>query len=139
MEGLDALKRMDLCLYGGSVMPDEVGNKLVKGGVRLVGHIGSTEMGQVSVSGVGYSQRVCSLLIRLCWGCLSKKLMTSFRDFETDKEWNYFRTLGPKAIKNINSFLVFEERDGEGSGTRYEMVVKNGWPAMVGCYLSNFG
>ena len=47
---MEILKGMKLCLYGGSVMPDEVGDKLVEQGVRLVGHIGSTEMGQVRAS-----------------------------------------------------------------------------------------
>lgn len=47
-EGLALLKTFELCLYGGSPMPDELGNKLVEEGVKIVGHIGSTEMGQVS-------------------------------------------------------------------------------------------
>jgi acyl-CoA synthetase (AMP-forming)/AMP-acid ligase II len=41
-EGIALLRRYELCLYGGSVMPDEVGNRLVENGVKLVGHIGST-------------------------------------------------------------------------------------------------
>lgn len=46
--GIEILKKFKLCLYGGSPMPDELGDKLVSEGVRLAGHIGSTEMGQVS-------------------------------------------------------------------------------------------
>lgn len=41
-EGIALLRQYDLCLYGGSVMPDEVGDRLVENGVKLVGHIGST-------------------------------------------------------------------------------------------------
>lgn len=76
--------------------------------------------------------------------------MTSFRDYENDKGWNWFRTKGPYAVKNIDKFSTFEHRDGD----RYEMVrryedtapderliirnfpqvVKKGWPTMT---LSN--
>lgn len=57
--------------------------------------------------------------------------MTTFREFETDKAWNYFRTTGPLAVKNIEHFIDFEYRDGEGKHARYECIVKKGWPSMV--------
>ncbi|KAK1856583.1 male sterility protein [Colletotrichum chrysophilum] len=63
--GIEALKKLKLVLYGGSSCPDDLGDRLVKEGVYLVGHYGATEMGQ---------------------------LMTSFRE-PGDKYWNYMRPL----------------------------------------------
>lgn len=63
--GISILKQCKLVLYGGSSCPDDLGDRLVKAGVHLVGHYGATEMGQ---------------------------LMTSFRSPE-DKAWNYMRPL----------------------------------------------
>ncbi|KAH8667011.1 male sterility protein [Xylariales sp. PMI_506] len=64
-EGIAALQKCKLVLYGGSSCPDDLGDMLVENGVYLVGHYGATEMGQ---------------------------LMTSFRD-PSDKAWNYVRPL----------------------------------------------
>ena len=71
-EGIRALAKCKLVLFGGSSCPDELGDKLVEAGVHLVGHYGATEMGQ---------------------------LMTSFRD-QSDKAWNYMRPL-PSAFKYL--------------------------------------
>lgn len=57
--------------------------------------------------------------------------MTSFRDFDNDKEWNYFRSEGPYAVKNVDKFITFEPRDGEGANERFELIVKDGWPTKV--------
>ncbi|OAA67965.1 nonribosomal peptide synthetase-like protein [Niveomyces insectorum RCEF 264] len=62
--GIDALRRLQLVLFGGSGCPDELGDRLVAAGVYLAGHYGATEMGQ---------------------------LMTSFRDPATDTDWAYMR------------------------------------------------
>ncbi|GAA5892683.1 hypothetical protein JCM6882_000555 [Rhodosporidiobolus microsporus] len=94
-EGLERLKQFKLCLFGGSAMPTELGDRLVEAGVRLAGHYGATEVGQ---------------------------LMTSFRDYETDKEWAYNRP--PAALK---PYLVWEDR---GAGTM-EAVVLDGWKGKV--------
>ncbi|GAA6034265.1 hypothetical protein JCM8097_003814 [Rhodosporidiobolus ruineniae] len=90
-EGLERLKQFQLCLFGGSAMPTELGDRLVEAGVRLAGHYSATEVGQ---------------------------LMTSFRDYETDKEWAYNRP--PAALK---PYLVWEDR---GAGT-VEAIVLDGW------------
>ncbi|KAG8995366.1 hypothetical protein FRB94_009200 [Tulasnella sp. JGI-2019a] len=63
-EGLELLKEFKLCTFGGSAMPQELGDKLADSGVKLVGHYGLTETGQ---------------------------LMTSFRDNGKDKEWIWLR------------------------------------------------
>ncbi|GAA5820969.1 hypothetical protein JCM11251_001899 [Rhodosporidiobolus azoricus] len=94
-EGLARLKQFKLCLFGGSAMPTELGDRLVDAGVRLAGHYGATEVGQ---------------------------LMTSFRDYETDKEWAYNRP--PAALK---PYLVMEDR---GAGTM-EAIVLDGWKGKV--------
>ena len=51
------------------------------------------------------------------------QLMTSFRDFETDKGWNWVRAKGPYVKTKVNDYLRFEDR---GGGT-YELVVLDGW------------
>lgn len=99
-EGLQVLKSLKLVMFGGSACPDELGDLLVNEGVRLVGHYGLTEMGQ---------------------------LMTSFRDFETDKGWNWTRAKGPNVNTNVNDYLRFEPRGGD----TYELFVLDGWPMKV--------
>ncbi|KAK9473258.1 uncharacterized protein V1510DRAFT_364071 [Dipodascopsis tothii] len=61
--GIDCLRLCNIVLFGGSSCPDDLGNRLVDAGVYLIGHYGSTEVGQ---------------------------LMTSYREQE-DKNWNYLR------------------------------------------------
>ncbi|KAK8156696.1 hypothetical protein BKA80DRAFT_312992 [Phyllosticta citrichinensis] len=78
-EGISALRKCKLVLFGGSSCPDELGDKLVNAGVYLVGHYGATEMGQ---------------------------LMTSLRD-PADKSWNYVRPL-PK-VKPFLRFVPIGE------------------------------
>jgi thioester reductase-like protein len=48
--GIEALKRCQIVIFGGSPCPDELGNLLVSRGVPLVGHYGQTEMGQLMMS-----------------------------------------------------------------------------------------
>lgn len=36
--GIETLRKFKLCLFGGSAMPTELGDRLVEAGVRLVGH-----------------------------------------------------------------------------------------------------
>ncbi|KAG1858184.1 L-aminoadipate-semialdehyde dehydrogenase [Suillus subluteus] len=104
-EGLQILKSLKLVMFGGSACPDKLGDFLVNEGVRLVGHYGLTEMGQ---------------------------LMTSFRDFETDKGWNWTRAKGPHVTTNVNDYLRFEPRGGD----TYELFVLDGWP-MKASILTN--
>ncbi|KAM3420462.1 hypothetical protein BST61_g3731 [Cercospora zeina] len=94
-EGCGLLSRLDIVMFGGSACPKPVGDSLVANGVRLVGHYGATEVGQ---------------------------LMTSFRDFETDKQWDWLRV-----PKHLLQFLIMEER---GLGL-WELCVKQGWPSKV--------
>ncbi|KAI2720735.1 hypothetical protein CBS147332_3975 [Penicillium roqueforti] len=68
-EGIQALARPQLVLYGGSSCPDDLGDRLVAQGVNLVANYGATETGQI---------------------------MTSFRAPE-DKEWQYTRLHRPIA------------------------------------------
>ncbi|KAF2993878.1 putative secondary metabolism biosynthetic enzyme [Curvularia kusanoi] len=62
-EGIALLQQLEIIMYGGSACPDALGNLLVENGVKLVGHYGATEVGQ---------------------------LMTSFRP-DGDNAWNYVR------------------------------------------------
>ncbi|OBT57643.1 NRPS-like protein [Pseudogymnoascus sp. 24MN13] len=62
-EGIKALVKLQVVMFGGSACPDSLGDRLVGAGVNLISHYGTTETGQ---------------------------LMTSFRD-RSDKVWNYLR------------------------------------------------
>jgi carbohydrate kinase (thermoresistant glucokinase family) len=68
-EGLMVLSRLELVMFGGSSCPKPIGDNLVRSGVRLVSHYGTTETGQ---------------------------LMTSFRD-RSDLDWDYVRP-GPSLL-----------------------------------------
>ncbi|KAI5479365.1 L-aminoadipate-semialdehyde dehydrogenase [Pseudohyphozyma bogoriensis] len=99
-EGIKALQKLDLVTYGGAACPDELGDKLVLDyGVNLVGHYGSTETGQ---------------------------LMCSFRDFKTDKAWNYLRSEGSMAY-GVSEYLRLEPQ----VGGLLKLVVMPGWPAKI--------
>ncbi|PWY95182.1 NRPS-like enzyme [Aspergillus sclerotioniger CBS 115572] len=63
--GTHELARCQQVLFGGSSCPDDLGDRLVNAGVRLISHYGATELGQ---------------------------LMTSARPLK-DKAWNYLRPL----------------------------------------------
>jgi len=97
-EGLKALKSMDIVGVGGAALPSEVGDRLVKQAVNLISRFGSAECGF---------------------------LLSSYRDFATDGEWQYLRNYSPAKL------LDFEARDDSLS----ELVVKPGWPHMVGVPL----
>ncbi|KAF2101646.1 NRPS-like enzyme [Rhizodiscina lignyota] len=62
-EGLRVLSELKLVMFGGSACPKPIGDKLVRHGVFLISHYGTTETGQ---------------------------LMTSFRDRD-DLDWDYVR------------------------------------------------
>ncbi|KAG6378292.1 male sterility protein-domain-containing protein [Boletus reticuloceps] len=87
-------------MFGGSACPDELGDFLVSQGVPLVGHYGLSEMGQ---------------------------LMTSFRDFDTDKEWNWVRAKGPYIHTGVHEYMRFVPC---GSDT-YELYILDGWYTKV--------
>nr|POE56176.1 non-canonical non-ribosomal peptide synthetase fub8 [Quercus suber] len=62
--GLQLLRSMDIVGVGGAALPTEVGDRLVKNGVKLISRFGSAECGF---------------------------LMSSHRDFDSDPEWQYLR------------------------------------------------
>jgi len=64
--GLEALKKLSSVVYGGSSCPQELGDFLVSNNVRLVSYFGSTEVGVP---------------------------MSTERDMNTDKDWDYMRIL----------------------------------------------
>ena len=92
-EQLRNLQEMDLVGVGGAALPSSLGDSLVERGVNLVSRYGSAECGF---------------------------LLSSHRDYDRDKEWQYLRT--PSGTQ----FLDFEAQD-DAEGT-YELVVKPGWP-----------
>lgn len=91
---LSWLKKIDIVGVGGAALPPEVGDRLVEQRVSLISRFGSAECGF---------------------------LLSSHRDFDSDKEWRYLRSL------NHPDFLVFED---QGNGLS-ELVIKPGWPHMV--------
>ncbi|KAH7370037.1 male sterility protein [Rhexocercosporidium sp. MPI-PUGE-AT-0058] len=73
-EGIAALAKLEVVMFGGSACPDSLGDRLVQNGVNLISHYGTTETGQ---------------------------LMTSARE-PGDKAWDYVRL--PQAFKQFVSF-----------------------------------
>lgn len=94
-EGLQLLSRLEIVMFGGSACPKPIGDRLVNSGVNLVGHYGATEVGQ---------------------------LMTSFRDYKVDKEWDWLRV--PPHLK---PYLSMELR----GPNLYELCVMDGWKSKV--------
>ncbi|KAK2624889.1 hypothetical protein QTJ16_006082 [Diplocarpon rosae] len=64
IEGLSALKQMDIVGVGGAALPTQVGNNLVAQGVNLISRFGSAECGF---------------------------LLSSHRDYQSDKAWQFLR------------------------------------------------
>jgi acyl-coenzyme A synthetase/AMP-(fatty) acid ligase len=93
-KGLEWLQGMDIVGVGGAALPAEVGDRMVKQGVNLISRFGSAECGF---------------------------LLSSFRDFVRDKDWQYLRNYNPPSL------VEFEPRDDNLS----ELIVKPGWPHMV--------
>jgi acyl-coenzyme A synthetase/AMP-(fatty) acid ligase len=93
-EGLEWLQNMDIVGVGGAALPSEVGDRMVKAGINLISRFGSAECGF---------------------------LLSSFRDFATDKDWQYLRNYNPPNL------VDFEPRNDDLA----ELVVKPGWPHMV--------
>ena len=61
--------------------------------------------------------------------------MTSFRDFDTDKEWNWVRAKGPYVHTHVVEYMRFEPHD---SGT-FELYILDGWPSKAGTmYVLSF-
>lgn len=93
-QGLALLLKMDIVGVGGAALPTEVGDRLAKSGVNLISRFGSAECGFV---------------------------MSSYRDFSADNDWQYLRNYNPAKL------LSFEPRE-DGLA---ELVIKPGWPHMV--------
>ncbi|KAF2166908.1 hypothetical protein M409DRAFT_22960 [Zasmidium cellare ATCC 36951] len=94
-EGINLLSRLDIVMFGGSACPKPIGDSLVENGVNLVGHYGATEVGQ---------------------------LMTSFRDFKSDKLWDWLRV-----PDRLLPFLSMEPR----GPNLFELCVNDGWGSKV--------
>ena len=94
-EGLKLLQGMDIVGVGGAALPQDVGNSLVHNDVNLVSRFGSAECGF---------------------------LLSSHRNYEADKGWQYLCTYG-------SGLLQFEKQSDE-SGLS-ELVIHADWPHMA--------
>ena len=92
-EGMTALKNMHIVGVGGAALPESVGNELAANGVNLISRFGSAECGF---------------------------LMSSHRNYATDKDWQYLRS-------DRSGILSFEQRE-DGLA---ELVVRPEWPHMA--------
>lgn len=93
-DGLAELQNMEIVGVGGAALPTEIGNRLVDQNVNLISRFGSAECGF---------------------------LLSSYRSFGTDKDWQYLRNYSPTQI------LDFRNWDDDLA----ELIVKRGWPHMV--------
>ncbi|KAK7890423.1 hypothetical protein LTR67_008309 [Exophiala xenobiotica] len=98
--GLKHLQRMDIVGVGGAALPEEVGDRLVRDKVNLISRFGSAECGF---------------------------LMSSYRDFEKDKAWQYLRSSPGGEQQQQQQLLVFERQEDGLS----ELVIQPGWPHMA--------
>jgi hypothetical protein len=96
IKGLEVLRTMEIVGVGGAALPPSVGDLLVSEGINLVSRFGSAECGF---------------------------LLSSLRDYHTDKAWSYLRL--PKASQSLR----FEAQD-DGTGL-YELIVLKHWPHMA--------
>ncbi|KAL1412125.1 hypothetical protein Q8F55_003125 [Vanrija albida] len=93
--GTRSLASMETVSYAGAAVPDDLGDRLVAAGVPLMSVFGTTETGA---------------------------LMSSKRDYATDKAWNWVRAEGLVA--------KYIELVPHGNDT-FEIVVLDGWPAKI--------
>ncbi|KAL8771488.1 MAG: hypothetical protein Q9209_003158 [Squamulea sp. 1 TL-2023] len=93
--GMQMLQSMEIVGVGGAALPQDVGNSLVHEGVNLVSRFGSAECGF---------------------------LLSSHRDYQKDKEWQYLRS------QDLD-LLVFEEQQ-DGSEL-FELIILPNWPHMA--------
>ncbi|KAE8269789.1 hypothetical protein A4X09_0g2553 [Tilletia walkeri] len=97
--GIRMLQSVQLVSTGGAPLPENIGNSMVQEhDIRLVSRLGSSECGF---------------------------LMSSWRDFESDKEWSWLRIDDETSVQ----WLEFQERPEEGG--LYELVVRSGWPTKI--------
>ncbi|KAI4136432.1 MAG: hypothetical protein L6R39_007789, partial [Caloplaca ligustica] len=94
-DGMKMLQGKDIVGVGGAALPQDVGDSLAKNDVSLVSRFGSAECGF---------------------------LLSSHRDYEVDREWQYLRSYG-------SDLLRFEEQQ-DGSGLS-ELVIQPQWPHMA--------
>ncbi|KAI4125879.1 MAG: hypothetical protein LQ338_004023 [Usnochroma carphineum] len=95
IEGLRMFQGMDIVGVGGAALPPDVGDSLVQSDANLVSRFGSAECGF---------------------------LLSSHRDYEKEKEWQYLRNSSP-------DLLTFEaQQDGNGLS---ELVIQPQWPHMA--------
>lgn len=95
-DGSASLAAMEAVSFAGAAVPDDLGDRLVAAGVPLFSQYGTTETGA---------------------------LLTSRRDFATDKAWNWLRVEGL-----IAQYL---ELIPQGGNNMFEVVVRDGWPGKV--------
>ncbi|SPO25378.1 related to LYS2 - L-aminoadipate-semialdehyde dehydrogenase, large subunit [Ustilago trichophora] len=95
-EGRNMLASMQLVSTGGAPLPQQLGDDMVQKGIRLVSRLGSSECGF---------------------------LMSSWRDFTTDAEWNHLRI--PDELGH--AMIRFEPHDGR----LFELVVTKDWPTKL--------
>ncbi|KAJ9108879.1 hypothetical protein QFC21_000199 [Naganishia friedmannii] len=89
------LANMGIVSTGGAPLDTAVGDALVAKGVNLTSRLGSSECGF---------------------------LMTSYRDYANDKEWEWLHNDSPYA-----SALKFEESESDPTGRKLEMIVTSEW------------
>lgn len=120
-DGMKMLQSMDYVSTGGAPLDTSIGDAMVERGVRLVSRLGSSECGCEFFP-------LCILEI----ADASPVLLSSHRDYKSEKDWELLRNDSPYA-----DALQFEETSDPGpSGSkRYEMVVTSRWSSLVSLSL----
>lgn len=95
-EALAMLQRLEFLGVGGAPLPKATGDFIVHAGIPLVSRMGSSE---------------CNFL------------MSSYRDYKSDKDWDYLRS-----EPGGHHFKFLPQTDGTGN---YELEVRGTWPALA--------
>lgn len=114
------LSTMELVSTGGAPLETAIGDAMVAQGVRLVSRLGSSECGcerSVRDSNGSDTHRL-PLLVAV--------LLSSYRDFDTEKDWEWMRNDSP-----YRNDLAFEPFEGDPRGLKAEMVVAKAWRSRV--------
>ena len=98
--GRHMLKSLQLVSTGGAPLPQQLGDGMVHEGVKLVSRLGSSECGF---------------------------LMSSWRDFANDKQWNHLRI----PDEHGQRMLQFEPHDSSSEGGLFELIVTKEWPTKL--------
>ncbi|KAH9816573.1 hypothetical protein DFH28DRAFT_1107013 [Melampsora americana] len=102
-DGISFLQRMKYVCFGGASLEDTIGDELVRNDISLASRYGSSESGF---------------------------LLSSYRHFTSDKDWNWLREPLTEIGDQTRTFQKIDD-------LTYELIIRKGWPQMAVHNLPN--